>query len=77
MKELILKMRLLRVMEGEFQAESAEDSGWTKITDSLFPMLKLSQLMMILLVVWVTVKEEPEVSIEPVPEAMVPPCGRA
>ena len=53
------------------------ESGCRKSTDSLLPILKLSQLMMILFVVCVTVKEEPEVSIEPAPEEMVPPCGRA
>ena len=57
-------------------AEEVE-SGWRKITDSLLPILKLFQLIIILFVVWVTVKEEPEVSIVPAPEEIVPPCGRA
>ena len=59
-----------------FSAEE-EESGCRKITDSLLPMLKLSQLMMILFVVWVTVREELEESILPAPEDIVPPCGRA
>ena len=58
-----------------FSAEE-EESGCRKITDSLLPMLKLSQLMMILFVVWVTVREELEESILPAPEDIVPPCGR-
>mgnify|MGYP006447384489 FL=1 len=53
------------------------ESGWRKITDSLLPILKLFQLIVIFFVVWVTVKEEPEVSIVPTPEEIVPPCGRA
>ena len=67
----------VRLVPKTLLSADEEESGWTKITDSLLPILKLSQLMMILLVVWVTVNEGPEVSIVPAPEVMAPPCGRA
>ena len=67
----------VRLLPKTLLSAEEEESGCRKITDSLLPMLKLSQLMMILFVVWVTVREAPEVSILPAPEEIVPPFGRA
>ena len=72
-----LPLTTVRLLPKTLLSAEEKESGCRKITDSLLPMLKLSQLMMIFFVVWVTVRDEPEVSIEPAPEDIVPPCGRA
>ena len=67
----------VRLLPRTLLSAEEEESGCRKITDSLLPMLKLFQLMIIFFVVWITVREEPEVSILPAPEDIVPPSGRA